>query len=302
MIVPREREGKSMKTNLPDFDALWNYDDPAASEQAFRALLPLAEASGDRNYQVELMTQIARAEGLQRKFEQAHATLNTARAIQHDRPRPLVRHMLERGRVFNSAGQVEHAQQMFEQAWDAATHSREDFYAIDAAHMLALVASNDEQLEWNLKALALAEASEQPRAKRWFGSLRNNIGRTYHDRGHYAQALDMFEQALRAREETGDARQIRIARWCVARALRSLGRVEEALEMQRRLSDEFGAAGETDGYVHEERAECLRALGRHDEARAQFALAYAALSQDAWLAESEPERIARLKELGGVRS
>jgi hypothetical protein len=55
---------KEMKTELPDFDALWDYDDPAASERAFRALLPIAEASGDRNYHVELLTQIAQAEGL----------------------------------------------------------------------------------------------------------------------------------------------------------------------------------------------------------------------------------------------
>ena len=91
----------------------------------------------------------------------------------------------------------------------------------------------------------------------------------------------MFEQALFAREETGEAGQIRIAGWCVARALRSLGRVEEALEMQRQLLDELGAAGITDGYVHEELAECLDALGQHEEARAQFALAYAVLSKDA---------------------
>jgi hypothetical protein len=53
----------------------------------------------------------------------------------------------------------------------------------------------------------------------------------------------MFEQALFAREETGEAGQIRIARWCVERALRSLGRVEEALEMQRQLLDELANQG-----------------------------------------------------------
>ena len=43
-----------------------------------------------------------------------------------------------------------------------------------------------------------------------------------------------------------------------------------------------------------------QALGRGSEASPYFAEAYALLSQDAWLVDAEPERLARLKELGGV--
>ena len=57
---------------LPDFDALWDYDQPAKTEAAFRALLPQAEASGDSSYYIELLTQIARTQGLQRDFAAAH--------------------------------------------------------------------------------------------------------------------------------------------------------------------------------------------------------------------------------------
>ena len=46
-------------------------------------------------------------------------------------------------------------------------------------------------------------------------------------------------------------------------------------------------------------AECLLALGRGDEARTHFARAYAELSKDQWLAESEPARLGRLAQLGG---
>ena len=54
----------------------------------------------------------------------------------------------------------------------------------------------------------------------------------------------------------------RIARWCVARCLRSLDRTEEALAEQQALAAELEAIGETDAYVAEEIAECLSALGR----------------------------------------
>jgi tetratricopeptide (TPR) repeat protein len=59
------------------------------------------------------------------------------------------------------------------------------------------------------------------------------MGWSYHELGDYAQALDHFQEALAAREATGAPGPIRIARWCVGRALRSLGRVAEALEIQR---------------------------------------------------------------------
>ena len=49
---------------LPDFDSLWNFDAPETSEAAFRAVLPVAKSSGDRDYLAQLLTQIARSEGL----------------------------------------------------------------------------------------------------------------------------------------------------------------------------------------------------------------------------------------------
>jgi hypothetical protein len=84
----------------------------------------------------------------------------------------------------------------------------------------------------------------------------------------------------------------------VARTLRSLDRIEEALSRQMTLKDEFDSAGEGDGYVFEEIGECLLALDRLEQARPYFLIAYELLIQDTWLLEREAERLARLKELG----
>jgi hypothetical protein len=83
----------------------------------------------------------------------------------------------------------------------------------------------------------------------------------------------------------------------VARALRSLNRIEEALARQLELEREFESVHETDGYVFEEIGECLLLLKRKEEARPYFAKAHEILSQDAWLAEGEADRLIRLKEL-----
>lgn len=278
-----------------DFDRLWDYNNPAETEQRFRSFL---RQMTDPSRRVELLTQIARAQGLQRRFEAAHATLDEIEPmLTPDHARPTIRYLLERGRVFNSSRQPEQASPLFRRAWEQARAAGEDFSAIDAAHMLAISEPPEQQLEWNLAALRLVEATSEPRARSWRVSLYNNIGWTYHDQGRYDKALACFEKALRCRQESGDQPAIRIARWCIARCLRSLGRVAEALAILRELEVEHAAIGETSGYVYEELAECL-ALNQDPAARSYFAVAYEQLSADPWLAESEPARLERLKRLG----
>jgi tetratricopeptide (TPR) repeat protein len=163
--------------------------------------------------------------------------------------------------------------------------------------MLAIIAPPASSLDLNLQAIELAESSEQEKARGWLGSLYNNTGWSYHDMGDYESALKIFQKAEAVRKAKGSVNELRIAQWCVARTLRSLKRIEEALSRQMTLKNEYEVAGEGDGYVFEEIGECLLALDRAQEAQPYFAKAYEFLSQDTWLAEKEPARLARLKEL-----
>jgi len=52
---------------MMDFDQLWDFGQPDKTEQQFRALLDTHHA--DANYRLQLLTQIARAQGLQAQFE-----------------------------------------------------------------------------------------------------------------------------------------------------------------------------------------------------------------------------------------
>jgi tetratricopeptide (TPR) repeat protein len=297
-----------MDSPLPsDLDSLWNYDKPAESEARFRDALAGVGPNAQLSWRLELQTQIARAQGLQRRWAQAHATLEevyNSLAPEHRAPR--VRYLLERGRVLNSSGSPAESGPLFEQAWESARSWRLDALAVDAAHMLAIVAGAtglpDHAMQWNQRAIDLANRSDDPKARRWLGSLRNNVGWSHHAAGRYEDALREFQLALDLRRERNDAKLIRVARWCVARTLRSLARVDEALAIQRDLARELSEAGGRDGYVQEELAECLHSLGRVAEARPLFAEAHALLSADPWLVDSEPQRVCRLAELGGVTS
>ncbi len=282
-----------------DFDQLWDYNDPAASEQRFRELLPVLRERGLESLRAQLLTQIARALGLQRRFDEARAVLAEAAELLADAGElARIRWLLETGRCHNSAGAAEHALPRFREAWELACAADEDFHAVDAAHMLAIAEPlAEDRLAWTQRALALSEASGDGRVAKWPGSLHNNIGWTFHEQGDFERALGHFRQALVWRERQGAIDTIRIARWCIARCLRSLGRVEEALAMQQALLAEYEAEGAQSGFTCEELGECLLSLGRGDEARPWLALAHEQLAQDPWLQAEEPERLARLQRL-----
>jgi tetratricopeptide (TPR) repeat protein len=286
-----------LSQNFLEFDSLWDYSNPQQTETRFREIL--IQIPEDNPAYLELLTQIARAQGLEQKFDRAHQTLDQVERRLGDYPsRAKVRYLLERGRALNSSGNPDEARSFFEQALDMAKDLSEDFYAVDALHMLAIIAPPDSSLDLNLRAIQLAESSEQEKARNWLGSLYNNTGWSYHDLGDFDSALDMFQKAEAARRSQGRVNEIRIAVWAVARALRSLRCFEEALSKQLTLKEEYEAAGESDSYVCEEIGECYLALDRAEEAQPYFAKAHEILSQDAGLAEREPARLERLKELG----
>ncbi len=292
---------KTEAPGLADFDRLWNYGQPAETELTFRALLSEAAAGDDRDLHAQLLTQIARCQGLQRRFSEAHATLDEAAALIGDAGGTAgVRLLLERGRSFNSAGEKDRALPLFESALEDAAKRGLEYHAVDAAHMLGIVTTGEQSLAWNMKAIEMAAAAQDPRAQGWQGSLLNNTGWTYHDLGEFEKALELFERAHAYRSERGQDSQTRIAKWSVARCRRSLGNLEIALVMQRELEATYRELGEEDGYVYEEIGELLLTLKGKAEAAPWFAKAHAQLAEDSWLQANEAERLARIKELSEV--
>lgn len=242
-----------------EIDALWDFTDPAGSERRFKDAAARLEPDGLAY--AEVATQIARALGLQERFAEADLVLDEVeRRLPSGPSRLRVRYLLERGRVLNSSGHPERARPLFVEALDAAAQAAEEFYAVDAAHMVAIASAGDEQLEWNRRGLAMAAAGRDPRARGWKASLLNNLGWALHERGERVEAQRCFEEALQLRIEQGNAHRIRHARWAVAHGLRSLGRIEEALRIQLELQTELAREGREDQDVVKEIEACRAAL------------------------------------------
>jgi tetratricopeptide (TPR) repeat protein len=279
----------------------WDINQPETYGRIFQDAIERAGQGADDAYRAELLTQIARTEGLRGNFAEAHAVLDRANSlISPEMKRARIKYLLERGRALNSAGDAEAAIPLFRDAWDLAESSNEEYLALDAAHMLGIADEPAGQLKWSLVAIERAEKSSDARTQKWLGPLYNNVGWTYHDLGEYDIALEYFEKSYAFRRERNQPNEARIASWTVGRALRSLGRYQAALELQesnRRAAEEAGQPG---GYISEEIAECLLALGKPTEAKPYFSRAFAVLSQDPWLAQNEPDRLRRLAQLGDV--
>ena len=279
-----------------DIDSYWEYADPAASEVRFRGLL--GQVQGDQR--LEVQTQIARTFSLRRDFAQAHKLLDEVEPqLAAAGAAPRVRYLLERGRTFNSSGDRDRAKPLFVEAWEVASANGLEGLAVDAAHMVPVVVGGAEGAQWTRRGVDVARRSNDPKARAMLPALLNNHAWNLHDEGRYAEALTVFREAEAAWLATGRQPQGRIARWSVARCLRSLGRHDEALAIQRALEQEWAAAGATDGYVFEELAELLDATGKPDEARPYYRRAADELGKDAWFAKNEPKRLARLRERGG---
>jgi len=188
--------------------------------------------------------------GLQGRFEDALTVLGTL-SVNTDAELD-VRSTLERGRVLRSSGMPQAARPLFSVAYAAASTAGFEHLAIDSLHMVAIVADPSEQVALNEQALSLARAASDPRAHEWRATLLNNLGWARFDAGELDDALALFEEAVVERERMGQPRELQIARWCVGRCLRELGRADEALEIQRALLEAHRAAGTSDQYVDEE--------------------------------------------------
>ncbi len=299
---------KNTDIQLENFDDWWGkLGDPVKVEKKFQELLPQAESLKDKSIYLQMLSQIALAQAVQKKFDEAHKTLDGAESLltpEYDLAQ--VRIFLERGRVLQQEEKIPEARKYFEQSFELSLKHKFDYHIINAAHMIAIIAETPrEKIQWNQRAIDLAISTRDKRAQDWFGSLYNNLGQNYLEEKQFEKALLAFQQALEYRKKEGYLPNIRFAKWAVARALRSLGQLDEALVIQLELLKEYDAIAKsgsydipiqmftlTRGYIFEELAEIYDA-----KAKIFASLAYEDLSNDEMFRKAAPERLERLQQI-----
>ena len=297
--------------SLEDFDKIF-VGDLADAEKNLRALLPRAEVLDDKSIYMQILSQIALAQAVQKQFDAAHASLDQAEMyLTTGSHLAKVRILTERGRIFWQSGNIEAAQPLLEQAYNLSAQHAFDYHTANAAHLVAIIVTNtDDKIRWNTIAIDLAQQSESMRAREWLGSLYNNLGQAYLAANQYEDALITLKKAEEYRIQEGYAPNIRVAKWAVARALRLLNSSDEALSLLLPLMEEYDLMVQQStldmpfeilpsvrGLVYEELAEIYAAKRDGVTAKNFARLAYEDLSKDDWFKKLEFGRLARLKQL-----
>ena len=292
-------------TDYKDFIEDWDFQHPDETRIKFLQHLIKAREANDKDCEYQIQTQIARTFALEMNFEEAHKILNDVeKSIALNlSPRLKVRYYLERGRAYNSSKVFDKAREHFEKAVDIAKESKEEFLYVDALHMMGIVEKDSlKQIEWNKKAIAIAESSQDEKTRGWLGSLLNNTGWSLHDLKQYEEALNLFEKALELRKTKGERKiPIAIAMWCVARVHRSLENFDTSLELQLevqkyRQDNNLGKGS----YNYEELGELYLQKKEQELSQKNFKVAYELLSQDKWFVTNEPKRLERIKRLAKI--
>jgi tetratricopeptide (TPR) repeat protein len=280
-----------------DLRPLWDFGDLDATEARFTERL---DAEQDDALRAELLTQLARVDGLRGDFGAGEERLREAEALAGTSARAGVRIDLERGRLRNSSGDPEAALPLFVRATGSADEQGELFIAADAAHMAAIAApTRDERLSWTKRGITLAESGDGGRY--WVGPLLNNLGWDQYEAGEHEAALESFEQALAHRlGDPDNPEAIAFARYGVARAQQALGRHAEAAEQLELAVAWTEDEGAPDGWYHEALAESDSVLGRGDEARRNAELALELLPDADPSFADDAARVGRLRALAGA--
>ena len=211
---------------------LWNFDDLDGTEQRLHAQLDQETTDSGR---AEVLTQLARVEGLRKSFDEGEELIGQAEALAGDSVPARIRIDLERGRLLRSGGDAIAAMPLFETAFNAAREADEQFIAVDAAHMCAIAAPDRVSRQaWTQRGIDIAQASPDRNVSYWLGPLYNNLGVDHAEAGEHDAALDAFKRALEVRlRYPENPPAIQWAKESVAEQLRALGRDEEAKAVLR---------------------------------------------------------------------
>jgi tetratricopeptide (TPR) repeat protein len=221
---------------LKEADNTFNSRDYAGATELYRALVEKAEEEGDKAVLVQALAMTARGYLIRGMNDEGRPWIERAGELASpDDPPGWSRYLGVRGRFEWQDGDKPKATLTFREMYGYCLEHELYRRAIDAAHMVAITGTTDEQIEWARKGIA---AAEQGGEEGWLGPLWNNLGVTYWDLAaeaegdealeHDRQALDCYLKARHYHWKVGGEVSKLAADWAVGSAYRRIGEGEKA--------------------------------------------------------------------------
>lgn len=185
---------KTADSLLSEADSLFKSGDYEKAGKVYQAAMETAQAEFNRSVEVEALAQIARVSLKTGRKEKGREHLNRAGELASESdPMGYSRYLGVRGRFEWQDENLDAARRTFDSMYVYCNTNGLFSRAVDAAHMIAIVASDPaEQVEWGKRGIEAAEAGG---AEDWLGPLWNNLAGTYYDLKQYDSALECYIKA-----------------------------------------------------------------------------------------------------------
>lgn len=223
---------QSADSLLNEADATFKARDYKAAQKLYQKTFDVSQKEFNVSVETEALAQMARMNLIQGNKDEGRTWLVKAeeKARQSD-PMGWSRYLGVRGRFEWQDDDLKAARATFEQMFDFCNASALWGRAVDAAHMIAIVAETpEEQIEWGRKGIEAAEAADN---ESWLGPLWNNLAGTYWDIKKFDTALTCY---VKAREYhwrfSGEIAKL-FADYHVGMTHRHLGNYDEARQWLR---------------------------------------------------------------------
>ena len=215
------------QTLIEQADGLFQSGSYADAGELYKQAVTAAEQDPGNESLVEALSMVARSHLIQDEADEGRPWIQRAEAVATpDQANDWSRFLSVRGR-FEWKDRKDNAKataifkEMYEYCITHALHDR----AIDAAHMVALTGSQEEQVEWALKGI---DAAEQGGHDGWLGPLWNNLGWTYVELKQHDKALDALLKARHHHHQRSGVVQKLAADIFVGQAYRLVGNLDES--------------------------------------------------------------------------
>jgi tetratricopeptide (TPR) repeat protein len=269
--VMSETEDLNADSLLAEADSFFQDRDYEKALQSYTRTVEVARADFNRPVETEALAQVGRVNLIQGNKEEGRKFLEEAaeRASDSD-PMGWSRYLGVRGRFEWQDDDLIKARATFDEMYIYCNTNALWSRAVDAAHMIAIVAETvEEQIEWGQRGI---EAAESGGVESWLGPLWNNLGTTYYDNKQFDSALNAF---LKARDYhwqySGEIGKL-YADYHVGMTYRHLGQFDKAAQWLRpvlawaeRLGDHSAI-----GQACEDLGEVAIGIGKDDEGLAMM--------------------------------